>query len=51
MSTSKAELMRQLRKQRAEQGLVPVTVYVRPEHKKRLQQYVQHRLFGEAPKR
>lgn len=48
MTQTRSEKMRLLRESRKEQGFVKVEVYIRPEYKKRLASYVNHRLFGEC---
>jgi len=47
MPKSKADIMREKRMERKSKGLVPVTVYIKPEHCERLEKYVVGRLGGE----
>lgn len=51
MKRTPAVAMRELRESRKEEGLVKVEVYIRPELKKRLASYVNHRLFGQCDTR
>lgn len=44
MAKDKAEMMRELRKKRKKLGLIPVTVWVKPEHKRKVLAYAEIRL-------
>ena len=51
MPKPKAEIMAAKRKARRDLGLVPVTVYIPPEHAQQLQRYIERTLKGEYPTR